>query len=73
MDAVAVASAGGRTDGSGALATLPTVGSSVLAGAGLFGMIYGLLTFRRPYLASLTPLTAGAGLLLGRATGPERA
>jgi hypothetical protein len=73
MDADAVASAAGRTDDSGVLATLPTVGSSVLAGVGLFGMINWLLTFRGPHLASLAPLTAGACLLFGWATGPEHA
>jgi len=52
---------------------LAIVGSAVLAGVGLLGTMYWLLTQRWLYFASLAPLVAGAYLLFTRATGPDRA
>ena len=72
METTAVAT-GGRPEAPASLSVLTTVGSSVLAGVGLFGVIYWLITFRWLYFASLAPLAVGAYLLFTRATGPERA
>jgi len=73
MDVATVASTTGRREEPGALGVITIVGSSVLAGVGLFGVIYWLITFRWLYFASLAPLAVGAYLLFTRATGPEHA
>jgi hypothetical protein len=62
-----------RTAPGGARLVLSIVGSSVLAGVGLFGMFYWLLTFRWLYFASVVPLILGAYLLFTRATGVDHA
>jgi hypothetical protein len=73
MDAPAVASGTHPHEGAGALSVTTIVGSAVLAGVGLLGMTYWLITFRWLYFASLVPLGVGAYLLFTRATGPEHA
>jgi len=47
--------------------------SAVLAGIGLFGMAYWLVTFNWLYFASVIPLVLGAYMLFTRGTGPDRA
>ncbi len=47
--------------------------SAVLAGVGLFGMAYWLVTFNWLYFASVIPLVLGAYMLFTRGTGPDRA
>jgi hypothetical protein len=47
--------------------------SAVLAGVGLFGMAYWLVTFDWLYFASVIPLVLGAYMLFTRGTGPDRA
>ena len=73
MDAPSVVATHPSTDARGPRATLAIVGSAVLAGAGLFGMTYWLITLRWLYLGSVVPLIVGAYLLFTRATGPEHA
>jgi len=73
MGEPAVASVGHRTRPSGALLVLTIVGSAVLAGAGMLGTFYWLITFRWLYFLSLAPLIVGAYLLFTRATGVDHA
>jgi hypothetical protein len=47
--------------------------SAILAGVGLFGMAYWLVTFNWLYFASVIPLAVGAYMLFTRGTGPDRA
>jgi len=47
--------------------------AAVLAGVGLFGMAYWLVTFDWLYFASVIPLALGAYMLFTRGTGPDRA
>ncbi|HYB63343.1 MAG TPA: hypothetical protein VEE86_02855 [Thermoplasmata archaeon] len=61
------------TRASRATPVLTIVGSSLLAGVGLLGMAYWLVTLRWLYFASVVPLIVGAYLLFTRATGPDRA
>jgi len=73
MDASAVAPIAHRAESHGAVSVPMVVGSAVLAGVGLLGMFYWLLTFRWLYFTSLAALVLGAYLLFTRATGPDRA
>ena len=73
MDAPAAAAVGHRTARGGALSVLTIVGSSALAGIGMLGTIYWLITLRWLYFASLVPLVVGAYLLFTRATGVDHA
>ena len=57
----------------GALLVLTIIGSSVLAGIGLLGVAYWLLTQRWLYFLSILPLIGGAYLLFTRASGPDHA
>jgi len=68
-----MAPAAKATENGGPLSSLAIVGSSVLAGVGLFGVIYWLVTLRWFYFASIVPLGMGTYLLLTRASGPESA
>ncbi len=74
MDAPAHASVAHpkRSDG-GALFVLTVIGSAVLAGVGIMGMFYWLLTFRWLFFLSVIPLIGGAYLFFTRATGPDHA
>ena len=47
--------------------------SAVLAGVGLSGMAFWLVTFNWLYFASVIPLVLGAYMLFTRGTGPDRA
>ncbi len=49
------------------------VGAAVLAGVGLLGTIYWLITFRWLYFLSLGLLAGGAYLLFTRASGADHA
>ncbi len=74
MDARAnasVAHANG-SDG-GALFVLTVIGSALLAGLGIMGMVYWLVTLRWLFFLSVIPLIVGAYLFFTRATGPDRA
>jgi hypothetical protein len=73
MSAPAVSTAAHPHPGAGAWSVATIVGSAVLAGVGLLGVTYWLITFRWLYFASLVPLGVGAYLLFTRATGPEHA
>jgi hypothetical protein len=73
MDAPAVTSIGHGKDAGRALSVLAVTGSAILAGLGLLGTFYWLITFRWLYFASLVPLTVGAYLLFTRATGADHA
>jgi hypothetical protein len=73
MASHAVASPAHTTAPGGAKLTLSIIGSSVLAGAGLFGTFYWLLTQKWLWFLSLAPLIVGAYLLFTRATGVDHA
>jgi hypothetical protein len=73
MDTSVAAPVAHRPASRGALRVLTITGASVLAGVGLFGTFYWLVTLRWLYFASLAPLVVGAYLLFTRATGPDRA
>jgi hypothetical protein len=73
MGAHPVSATGVATRSSGALLVLTIVGSAILAGAGLLGTFYWLITLRWLYFLSLGPLIVGAYLLFTRATGVEHA
>jgi hypothetical protein len=73
MHAPTVSSATPHAEASGAMTALTIVGSAVLAGVGMLGTFYWLITLRWLYFASLAPLILGAYLLFTRATGPDRA
>ena len=73
MDAHAVSATGPATRSSGTLLVLTIVGSAILAGVGLLGMFYWLITLRWLYFLSLGPLIGGAYLLFTRATGVDHA
>lgn len=73
MDRAAVALATSSAEDAGPLSSLTVVGSSILAGVGLFGVIYWLVTLHWFYFASVVPLGMGTYLLLSRAIGPEGA
>lgn len=66
-------------DRHGRAATAPSLSvpylvlSAVLAGVGLAGMAYWLVTFDWLYFASVIPLVLGAYMLFTRGTGPDRA
>jgi hypothetical protein len=72
QSASATPTAHGSASG-GAKLVLTIVGSAVLAGIGLLGMAYWLITFKWLYFASLVPLILGAYLLFTRATGVDHA
>jgi uncharacterized protein (DUF983 family) len=57
----------------GAVFVLTVVGSAVLAGVGIMGMVYWLVTFRWLFFLSVIPLVFGAYLFFTRATGPDHA
>jgi len=73
MSESAVAPATHPSTRTSATTVLAIVGASVLAGIGLLGMSYWLLTQRWLYFASLIPLVGGAYLLFTSATGPDHA
>jgi len=73
MDTNVAASTGHANRRAGAALVLTIVGSAVLSGVGLLGLMYWLLTQSWVYFLSLVPLTAGAYLLFTRATGADRA
>jgi len=73
MGAHALTSPGHARRSPGALLVLTIVGSAILAGAGLLGTFYWLITFRWLYFLSLGPLIVGAYLLFTRATGVDHA
>jgi hypothetical protein len=73
METAAVTSAEHRTPSGGARLVLTIIGSAVLAGLGILGTFYWLLTFRWIFFASLAPLILGAYLFFTRATGPDHA
>ncbi len=52
---------------------LGIIGSAVLAGIGLVGLAYWLITFRWVLFASVIPVVVGAYLLFTRLTGPDHA
>lgn len=67
-----VASARHASSG-GTVSVLYIVLVSVLAGVGLIGTAYWLITFSWLYFLSLAPLVVGAYLLFTRLTGPDHA
>jgi len=73
MEASAVAPVRHEKGPHGAYLVLTIIGCSVLAGVGLLGTFYWLLTQRWLYFLSLAPLIVGAYLLFTRATGPDHA
>ncbi len=73
MDAPAAASASHARPFGGATLVLTIIGSAVLAGVGILGMVYWLVTFRWVLFLSVIPFVVGAYLLFTRATGPDRA
>jgi len=73
MESSAVASTEHGGEPAGLVLTLTVIGSAVLAGVGLLGVFYWLITFRWLYFASFAPLIVGAYLLFTRATGADHA
>lgn len=73
VDASAVAPVQHERRSSEAISVPMIVGSAVLAGVGIMGMIYWLVTFNWLFFASVIPLSGGAYLFFTRATGPDHA
>ena len=73
MSSHAVAAPAHGTAPAGAKLTLTIIGSSVLAGVGLLGVFYWLLTQKWLYFLSIAPLIAGAYLMFTRATVTDHA
>jgi len=73
MDASAVAPVARPAEPRSALSVPMVVGSAVLAGVGILGTLYWLVTSSWLYFASLAPMIVGAYLLFTRVTGPDHA
>jgi hypothetical protein len=58
---------------SGSISIPLTVGAAVIAGAGILGTAYWLITFRWELFPSVGVVALGAYLLFTRATGADRA
>ena len=57
----------------GSISIPMTVGAALLAGVGMFGTAYWLITFRWEYFPCVGLVALGAYLLFTRATGADRA
>jgi len=73
MEAGATSVSRHEPHGLGARTVLTIVGSSILSGVGILGMMYWLLTQQWLYFLSVIPLVVGCYLLFTRATGADRA